>query len=141
MSPRPVQERRVGWLSALLLFTVFSSGALVGAAVLDRAQAAPASVSLSGASPEHFEALDLTVEQRWEIDRILAARQPAVDSIVQHSIQSLQALMEAADGEVREILSPEQLERYEAVLLGQPRVRAVRRTTDPAGNTTVDTIG
>lgn len=129
-------------LSLLLLVTVFLAGALTGAAVLETGFASPVDTPPSDEiAPRGLAALELTVEQRLAIDDILAEQQPEADSIVQASIAQIRALMEDTDTRVRALLTPAQTEMYEEVLAQQPRIRAVRRSVDPSGVTTVDTIG
>ena len=140
MTRHPLNDRHARWLSAILLFVVFIAGALAGAVVLDVAQAEAPPEASSSPPSKALDALDLSPEQRQAIDRILTTRQPAADSIIRSSIAQLTALMEAADQDVRAVLTPDQIEAYESIVLQGSRVEAVRRTTDEAGNTTVDTI-
>ncbi|MEM7414327.1 MAG: hypothetical protein AAF389_02455 [Gemmatimonadota bacterium] len=138
----PHSDRRAGLLSVLLLVTVFLAGALTGAAILETGFASPSAVNPEeDIVPRGLGDLGLTTEQRLAIDEILAENQPEADSIVQASISQIRVLMEDTDAQVRALLTSEQLERYEDVLAQQPRIRAVRRSVDPNGVTTVDTIG
>lgn len=138
MSRRVHDDRSVRLLSLALLTVVFLAGALTGAVLLDSGFAMPAADADEPSSPT-MAALELTDDQRTEIDRILAATQPQADSIIRSSIEGLRALMEGADEEVRAVLTPEQIEAYDGLLARQPRIRAVRRTLGEDG-TTVDTI-
>ena len=137
----PSHQRPASLLSAFLLAAVFTAGALSGAALLDRSYAAaPTDAEVPSAETGYLTSLDLSSEQRTAIDRILTAHQPVADSIVRSSIERLRDLMNAADAEVRAVLSPQQILAYEELLAERPRIRAVRRTVGPDGITTVDTI-
>ncbi len=134
------EERRVRLLSLLLLLTVFFAGSLTGAVVSKGAWAADAPVGEAKPAGAGLDDLGLDAEQAARLDEILAGYQPAVDSIISSSMEALRGLMREADGEVRLVLRPEQLDAYDRLLSSGPRIRAVRRTVGPTGDVVVDTI-
>jgi len=142
MSARIAEATRVRRLAALLLVMVFLAGGLAGAAAVDRVAPADSAIgTMAVGGTQGVELLGLSDGQRQTIEAILAIRQPTADSIIGAAIRELQALMQSAQVEVRAVLSAEQLRVYDSLVGSGPRIRAVRRTLGPSGDTIrADTI-
>ena len=119
----------------LLLGLAFVSGGLAGIAIEhtriasgERAAATrmPAPFGRRGVLPSQLERLDLTAEQRAEIRAILERRRPETDSILRLAMPRLGAIMESTRAEIREILTPEQRKRLDAMMPGRRGPRGPR---------------
>jgi hypothetical protein len=127
-------------LSGVLLLTVFLAGGMVGAVMSTVAMAdEPATPEVVAPTPGLSE-LGLSTGQKEAIEAVMARYQPAVDSLVGAAIGDLNALVREIDSNVRSLLTAGQVQAYDEMLAKQPRIRAVRRTTDPSGSIVVDTI-
>jgi Spy/CpxP family protein refolding chaperone len=126
--------KRVTLRAALLLGSVFVCGALVGGAgvkvwmqrkVIDDLTAGPGR-RFTRHSLRHFaDQLNLTADQRDRVIRILEAHRPEMERIREQLSQSCaQPLREhkrKIEGEIRAVLTPEQRERFNALMAKQHR--------------------
>jgi Spy/CpxP family protein refolding chaperone len=69
-----------------------------------------------GPVPRPFARLDLTEEQRDRIVAIFEAGRPLTDSIMQEVMPRLREINDSIRQEIRDILTPEQLEQLEREL-------------------------
>jgi Spy/CpxP family protein refolding chaperone len=98
---------------AVLITLIFSVGVLAGGAV-ERIRASREKpmrpMRQMGELPRPFERLGLTNEQRTEITRIFDRGRPQTDSVLQQLMPHLQAINDSIHAEIRNILTPEQVE-------------------------------
>ena len=132
-------ERRAFLVSGIVLAVIFVAGAIAGSATTQSGLFASTRPSSPPDAVHSIYDLELTEEQRLAVESILARRQPRVDSIVGAAIDSLRAAMGQADADIRALLTPEQIEAYDALVRDGPRIQAVRRIHRPAG-VQVDTV-
>jgi Spy/CpxP family protein refolding chaperone len=66
-----------------------------------------------GSLPRPFAGLDLTEEQRDRIVAIFESGRPLTDSIMQRVMPRLREINDSIREEIRDILTPEQLEQLE----------------------------
>ncbi|HEX6135101.1 MAG TPA: hypothetical protein VFZ24_14125 [Longimicrobiales bacterium] len=121
MTPTPKRARLIGLLVLALMFAV---GALTGAATMRVAGSERDAVRERAESrerrPDLFETLQLTPEQRVQIDMIMERRREEVEAFWEEHGPQLRAVMDSARAEIRAVLTPEQRELEE-------RFRAERR--------------
>jgi len=143
-----------GWRAAGILFAVFGAGSLAGAAVVEVLhEELPAQVNQRGGRggpPEaptrfgdsdrfvHFlkSRLDLTEQQSEAIREILVRNGEEAGSLYESIRPRLEAGVEEARDQIRDVLTPEQLERFDAVLSeerGRRRRGRERRPDGPPG--------
>lgn len=82
--------------------------------------------------PRNFDELGLTDEQRTQLTAIFESRRDHTDSIMQQVLPELRAHMDSIHGEIAEILTPEQMERFEEMEAARGR-RGGRRDGFPPG--------
>ena len=141
MMKRLDDSKRVWMLSALLLLMVFLAGSLTGAATLDGSKNPGTAQRISVRALQGLGALDLSPGQRASVDQIVTRHQPAVDSIIQATMNDLSSLIDSVHIEVRALLSPDQIAALDSMVAAGPRTRAVRQTLGPDGEVIdVDTI-
>ena len=133
MTQRRTESKRVRLMAGLLLLLVFMAGSLAGAATGYGGRDAEGAQGISVYSGHDLGALDLSPGQQAALDEVLARHQPSADSIVQAAMGDLRRLMESVDAEVRDLLSPDQIETLDSMRSDGPRIRAVRRTVAPDG--------
>jgi Spy/CpxP family protein refolding chaperone len=63
--------------------------------------------------PPMFERLDLTPEQHQRIEAILEQSRPLTDSVLRSSLPRLRAIRDSVRLRIREVLTPEQQERFD----------------------------
>jgi Spy/CpxP family protein refolding chaperone len=113
----------------LLLVAVFLLGGVAGAA-LDHSYVARGSGALPDEDREHegrlralAHALDLSAEQRRSIRRIMATRRREGRQVMQHTMEvcgeALRAYKAETDAQIRNLLTPEQQPRFDALLVRQ----------------------
>lgn len=133
-------RRRTRLLAMLVLFTTFAAGALVGLAseqVLDANE--PERVETRRGRGPHrnpfarqgmlAERLQLTEEQRAEIESILAADRAKTDSMFREIRPRLRARYDSTTSRIREVLTVEQQEEFDRYR--QERRERVRRRYRP----------
>jgi Spy/CpxP family protein refolding chaperone len=76
----------------------------------------PPSLARRGVLPPQLERIDLTPEQRAEIQAILERRQPETDSILRLAMPRLSAIMESTRVDIREVLTSEQQELLDEMM-------------------------
>lgn len=114
--------------ASLLLVAAFLAGGLVGGAatmVADRQQHEQARNTRErpGYAERLTNELGLSSEQRRAVEEILARHEPTMDSLMRamrHSPEA-RAVRESVRQEIRQLLTPEQQERYAASLERQDR--------------------
>lgn len=106
-----VTAKRARMMGFAVLVIMFSVGALSGAATM-RVASTEKAVSSERTErhqrPGLFERLDLTAEQRTEIDAIMERRKGEVDAFWSEHGPQLRAIMDSARAEIRLVLTPEQ---------------------------------
>ncbi len=69
-----------------------------------------------GRLPPMFQRLDLTAEQRSRIVAIMKRGRPRTDSVLRHMLPRLRAVTDSIHAEIRAVLTPEQLARWDSML-------------------------
>jgi Spy/CpxP family protein refolding chaperone len=107
-----VTAKRARVMGLLMLAIIFAVGAMTGAATMRVATGDKAEPRETAESrerrPSLWEALDLTPEQRAEVDGIMERRREEVESFWNEHGPQLRAVMDSARADVREVLTPEQ---------------------------------
>lgn len=111
-----VTAKRARLMGIVVLVVMFAMGALTGAATMR--VAAGDEVEKRGRAeaskrPGLFETLELTDEQRTEVDAIMERRRAEVDEFWDQHGPQLRAIMDSARAEMRAVLTPEQRELEE----------------------------
>lgn len=73
----------------------------------------PIAMHTFGIGDEFVGLLDLTPLQRGRVDSILTARGPRAEAIFEEMEPRLKALMDSTNAQIREILTPEQREKFD----------------------------
>jgi Spy/CpxP family protein refolding chaperone len=115
-------SRRTKLMAAGVILATLVAGTLAGVAVdrvLSRRAAlaqAPHSVPCSG-RPEGgltvFETLDLSTEQRAQVDGILERRRRQMDVLWQEARPAMRALVDSTEAEIRVVLTPDQRAQFD----------------------------
>jgi len=117
MTDATTPTRRVPVQGFLLVAVVFIAGLLVGSAFervrVSRARPMRSSMENRGPVPWPFARLDLTEEQRSRIEAIFERGRPLTDSIMREVMPLLAAINDSIRWEIRDILTPEQVEQLE----------------------------
>jgi Spy/CpxP family protein refolding chaperone len=106
-----VTAKRARLTGMIVLAMMFAVGALTGAATMRVVEGDEAPARMRGESakrPDLFETLDLTAEQRVQVDAIMERRREEVDAFWKQHGPQLRAIMDSARAEVRTVLTPEQ---------------------------------
>ncbi|HEX2168615.1 MAG TPA: periplasmic heavy metal sensor [Longimicrobiales bacterium] len=111
-----VTAKRARVMGLVVLVVMFAIGALTGAATMrvtggDQAQASERAESRK--RPGLFETLELTPEQRTQVDAIMERRRGQVEAFWKTNGPQLRAIMDSARAEIRTVLTPEQRELEE----------------------------
>ena len=118
-----VTAKRARTMGVVILAIMFGIGALLGAATM-RVATSPESALRAGEEPKKrpglFETLELTDEQRVQVDAIMERRRAEVDAFWKEHGPQLRAITDSARAEIRTVLTPEQRELEE-------QFRAARR--------------
>ena len=110
---------RVRLLGGLLLAVTFAAGMLGGAALNQTLTAGtpdrPADCTRPHAESKGriLDQLDLTAEQRAKVDAILERRRSQTRRFWQHEGAGLRSMVDSTRAEIRNVLTPEQRERYD----------------------------
>lgn len=106
-----VTAKRARMMGFAVLVIMFAVGALSGAATM-RVASTDKAVSSERTErrqrPGLFERLDLTAEQRTQVDAIMERRKGEVDAFWSEHGPQLRAIMDSARAEIRLVLTPEQ---------------------------------
>lgn len=108
-----VTARRARLMGILVLAMMFAVGALTGAATMRVAAGdeSPARAREERSKrPDLFEKLELTQEQRTQVDAIMERRRREVDAFWKQHGPQLRTIMDSARTEMRSVLTPEQRE-------------------------------
>jgi Spy/CpxP family protein refolding chaperone len=96
----------------LVLLVMFAVGALTGAATMRVAGGADATPRARAESresrPDLFERLELTPEQRVQVDAIMERRRDEMDAFWKQHGPQLRAITDSARVEIRSVLTEEQ---------------------------------
>jgi Spy/CpxP family protein refolding chaperone len=104
-------SRRARLLGMAMLAGMFVAGALAGAATMQvlGADEAPALRARGSAGPHDLlQRLDLTPEQRVQIDAVLERRRAEMEEFWDEHRPALRGIADAARAELRAVLTPEQ---------------------------------
>jgi Spy/CpxP family protein refolding chaperone len=106
-----VTAKRARMMGVVVLAIMFAIGALTGAATMrvttgDESRARTAADSQK--RPGLFETLQLTDEQRAQVDAIMERRRGEVDAFWKQHGPQLRAITDSARAEIRSVLTPEQ---------------------------------
>lgn len=119
-------------LGMLVLAVAFAAGAVAATAVGRVLHADPAATSAEsgGTSCDEkrghlLDRLDLSTEQREEIDGILERRRAQADRFWSDAEPTLNAIMDSTRAEIREVLTPAQRDEYD-------RLRRERKAAERA---------
>jgi Spy/CpxP family protein refolding chaperone len=63
--------------------------------------------------PWFFEKLDLSEDQQTRIRAIFETHRPVIDSLMGETMPRIRALRDSAETQIKEILTPEQREKFE----------------------------
>jgi hypothetical protein len=126
-----------------LLATVFVAGIAVGV-IGDRLatrEPFPMSMAREIRTESHpiIELLELTPEQRPQAEAILSRQAPRSEQLMLGLADSLRALSDSIDAELRKILTPAQRSRLDSLRLADTKLIMKRKVVTPGG-TTVDTV-
>lgn len=124
MSSRLSLPRRARLLGLALLVTTFLVGTLAGAAfsrALVAREPAPPPVPGWHCHGPHggkkgsaiFDQLDLTPQQRAQVDRIMERRRAETAAFWERDGARLRGIVDSTRAEIRAVLTPEQREKYE----------------------------
>ena len=141
MIPSPSSPRRARLVGIAILAAVFAAGGLAGAAtdrVLDARTPAPAdsAVGAAAACPADerktriLDQLDLTAEQRRQVDAIMARRRAESEAFWKNEGQRMRAIVDSARADVRAVLNPRQREEYERLREERRRRHEAERLAD-----------
>jgi len=104
---------------AVLIIIIFTVGVLAGGAG-ERIRASREKpmrpFRQAGELPRPFARLNLTDEQRAEISEIFESNGPRADSVLRELMPHLRAINDSIQAEIREVLTPEQVEILEEEL-------------------------
>jgi Spy/CpxP family protein refolding chaperone len=126
-----VTARRARLTGMIMLALAFMVGSLTGAAALRVAEAdgAPKLMRTKARQqppPDLLERLELTAEQRAQVDVILERRRQEMESFWDVHRPTLQAIADSARAELRSVLTPEQQE-IEEQFIAERRAHHERR--------------
>jgi Spy/CpxP family protein refolding chaperone len=107
-----VTAKRARLLGVIMLVSVFSVGALMGAAGLRvmEAEDAPMKARAKPTEPDLLNRLQLTPEQRAQVDVVLERRRAEMEEFWDQHRPLLRAIADSARAELRAVLTPEQQE-------------------------------
>lgn len=111
-----VTAKRARLMGVVILAIMFAIGALMGAATMRVAtgdDASPRHGAESGRRPGLFETLQLTADQRVQVDAIMERRRAEVDAFWKEHGPQMRAIMDSARAEIRTVLTPAQRELEE----------------------------
>jgi Spy/CpxP family protein refolding chaperone len=115
-----------------LLALVFALGALAGGAATMLADRSRHTPERSGERPSFVQLLKdelmLRPDQEQKVVTILDRHQPAMDSIWGLVRPQFEAERQTVRGEIRALLDPEQLKKYETLVARRDSLRRVRGT-------------
>ena len=119
---------RVRFQGIALLAIAFVVGALGGMAAerirATRARPAPLEgMQMRGGLPHGFGELNLTSEQREQINAIFRSSRPRTDSVLRASLPQLEAIHDSVRAEIRAVLTPDQQRRFDEMEARGPRGR------------------
>lgn len=122
---RPDSSRRARLLGIALLLATFVAGGLGGAAMTRALQATQAPPAAGPPTPcerrqRILDQLDLTAEQRAQVDRILERRRAETEHFWDSAGPRLRVITDSTRAEIRALLTPEQQAEYD-------RLRAERK--------------
>lgn len=106
-----VTAKRARIMGLVVLVVMFAIGVLTGAATMRVTAGEQGEKSVRAESPKRpglFEALELTPEQRTQVDAIMERRRAEVDEFWDQHGPQLRAIMDSARAEMRTVLTPEQ---------------------------------
>lgn len=121
--------RRARMTGMAMLVITFVVGALAGAATMQVLSADDASVLARGSapsSPDLLDVLDLTPEQRTQVDGILEQRRAQMEAFWDEHRPVLRGIADSARAELRSVLTPEQRE-VEERFMEERREQAKKR--------------
>ena len=108
-----VTAKRARVMGLFVLVLMFAVGALTGAATMrvTGSEAEPRErEETRQRRPDLFERLDLTAEQRVQVDAIMERRRKELDAFWKEHGPQLRSVMDSARAEMRAVLTPEQRE-------------------------------
>ena len=113
-----------------LLALVFALGALVGGAatmLADRSRHGPDRFGERPAFTQYLkDELDLTADQEQKVTAVMDRHQPAMESIWGLVRPQFEAERETVRQEIRQLLLPEQLKKYETLVAHRDSLRRAR---------------
>jgi hypothetical protein len=112
-----IETKRRTYLAAMTLVVVFLAGMMAGYAMHGSRPPEQRRVQRRVAigEPLSLDSLSLSADQRRRADSIIAAIQPATDSIINALVPRVRMLTDSVDRALREILTPSQRERLDAL--------------------------
>lgn len=115
MSPSEPSPKTIRRMTALLLLATFAAGTVTGGALVHWfvVRASLSSHFPGAMGPAPWENLDLSVSQRDKISEILERYRPKLDAILGETFPKVQTVIAQVDGEIREILTPEQRSKFD----------------------------
>ncbi len=108
---------------ALLLLAIFVVGGLTGAGLVRWLAPPPGAPA---GPPDPLDDLDLTAEQRVQLERIHERHRPELDAVVRETFPRVRKVQDAIEAELRALLTPEQRARLD-------QLRATRPPPPPPG--------
>lgn len=80
----------------------------------------------AGELPQMFRRLELTEEQRAQIETILERARPRTEAVLKEMMPRLHAAMDSVNQEIRLVLTPEQISKLDSIM-EEMRSRRLRR--------------
>jgi len=117
-----LSPRRLRLLTAGVLTATFALGALAGAGIQRWAIADRLGPPVDGLprGPWPLRELDLSDEQRTRVRDIFERNRPKLDAVLRESFPQVRSIHEQIDGEIRAVLTAEQLVEFERLKEARP---------------------
>ena len=135
MSPSEPSPKMIRRMTALLLLATFAAGTVTGGALVHWfvIRFSPSTHFPGPMGPAPWTDLDLSASQRDKTNEILERYRPKLDAILGETYPKVQAVIGQVDGEIREILTPEQRSKFDQAK-AQRRNRPLPLPPGPPGN-------
>jgi Spy/CpxP family protein refolding chaperone len=122
MMSETASPRRLRLLTAGVLAATFGLGAITGGGICSYV-AADRRASLRDNLPRGpwpLRELDLSDEQRTRIHEIFERHRPKLDAVLRDSFPLVRSVHETIDGEIRQVLTPEQRVQFDQLKASRP---------------------
>lgn len=122
MMSEKTSPRRLRLITAGVLAATFGLGAITGGGICSwvAAERREAADDALPRGPWPLRQLDLSEEQRTRIHEIFERHRPKLDAVLRDSFPLLRSIHETIDGEIREVLTPEQRIQFDQLTERRP---------------------